>query len=280
MKFTLKNTLFNLFFLAGSLSFLQARQVPQAPQVKNVFWAIPELLNNNKGSMLGKLGVLNSLWNMGTALQAQDIFFDALYTLFGTQSGNYKAYDPESKKELPLIMLEWLLGVKSTDQVRHEVREKLKTYNFPGGDSERKFIMKMSDIIFTPAQLASAMSLNNDTYSLLKTMAQSRQKPRQILASNFDKFTFNELSQNNSDGRRLLKYFNGIYISGIEGRIVQDPTFFSGVLQSQGLNASESVVISSDQHVLTTANNLGMKTIFYDGNYANLKASLKQLGLL
>lgn len=275
MKSTLKNTLFNLFFLTIPLGSLQAR----AAQIKTVFWSIPDLLYQNRGSMISKIGVFSSIWNAGTALRAQDTFFDALYAKLGTQAGPYMAYDPESKKPLPQIMLEWLLGVKSTDQVRREVRAALQTYDFPSGNSERDFIIKISNIVFTPAELASAMSLNNDTYSLLKAMAQ-RQKPRQILASNFDKFTFNELSQNNSDARRLFKYFNGIYISGVEGKIIQDPAFFNGILQSQGLNANESLVISSDQYVLNAAQSLGIKAIFYDGNYANLKAALKQLGLL
>lgn len=275
MTISTKNALFFAFFaLLGISPNIKANHQP-----KYVIFLFEDLYKSDRASMASKIGFFNSLWNLSTAVKAQEILFKALFSKFGHQHGTYKAYDPQTKEELPIPFTEWLLG-KDPKVVLDSMKLQLKSYKFPNGDSDRKFIFTVLDIIFDPTKMASSFGVTADTLKLLEKIVQGPAHPQLILAANSNDKTFDALSKL-KEGQKALPYFNAIYVSGKEKIIIEDRRFFENIIAKHGGSPSDYLVIGGNKHVNAVAHDLGMQTVFSpDGLYAAGKKYCLQYGLI
>ncbi len=258
------------FFLITSLVL---SSVQLEASIKAIFWSKPTLFYQDRFAMFKSLGFWSSLFNAGRASEVQQELFDKLTKKFGAQTQPYKANDPETNQPLPLIMRQWLTNEKSVRDIRHAAQKVFK------GDG---FITKITDIVFTPRQLVSVTSVMEDTFKTIKKI-----KPgiMQILASNYDSASFDEL-KNSKIGKRILPLFKYVYNSGTlkhehRGLVLQDPGFFKLIMHELHLKPEECLVVNSDPAIIQAAKSLGMQTLYYPFKEASvIEKQLKAKGLI
>ena len=265
----------NLIFARYAL-LLVACSAFAAPKPKVVILGIPETFKTSNAAMLNNLGWFTSVLNATRASTAQPTLFKALSDCFGRQQGDIKAYDPDTRLELPQIMVDWLLGNKSPQKIIEDIRKAFSTYAFESS-GERDFMIKVAEIIFDPEKLAYSLGKNDDVYELVKRMHRSS-NPTLILVSNFDAKTFEKL-QASSSAKKLLDHFSHKYISGTSKLLVQDQKFWELVLEKNRLQPDECLVISKEPNVVAAAKARGMQTYTLNDT-SKLKAHLKQIGLI
>ncbi len=272
MKISIKKALLFVFLALGP----QLYGTTPKTSIKAVFWSKPGVFYQDRFSMFKSLGFLSSILNAGRAPEVQKDLFDKLSSNFGVQTQAYKANDPESNKPLPLIMRQWLTGEKSAHEIRHAARNAFK---------DDSFMVKITDIVFTPNKLVEVTSILTDGFNLVKRIKQAHPGIKQILASNYDPASFAEL-QKATIGKTVLPHFNVIYNSGmlkseLRGLVLQDPAFFRLIMTEQNLQPQECLVINTDPDIIRAAQSLGMRTIQYKHNDLGfVKTQLKQMGLI
>ncbi len=260
MKISTKNTLLFAFF-----AILASNQPLKAiAQPKAVIIVFADALESDRMSMTSKLGWFNSIWNLSSALKAQDNMFKALYNKFGRQSGPFKAYDPQTHEELPLPFAEWLLGENSANVLK-KIKAGLSNYKFPNGDKDRDFIFKVLDIIFDPTKMAETFGIKGDMIKLAERIASGPAHPRLILVANSNNVTFDKIRET-ATGKKAFKPFNNLYVSGKEKLFVEDPELYRKILTYHNLQAADCVIISSNKHAINAAKSVGMHTVYSADN--------------
>lgn len=233
--------------------------IQSATKPKAVIIVFADTLVSNRTKMAGKIGWFNSLWNMSTALNMQKLMFDALFSKFGHQQGDVKAYDPQTHDELPVPFAQWLLG-RDSKQVSHEIKTALSAYKFPK-DSDREFIFGVLDIIFDPKAMAETFSTKSDMVKLTERIIQGPAHPRMIMVANCNDQLFAQL-QSMYTGKEVLDNFNNIYLSSKTQLLVEDPALYRQIIQDHNLQPSEYVVITSNKHAIHAARAVGMQTVY------------------
>jgi hypothetical protein len=260
MKNSIKNTLLFAFFGFLAINNKPIDAATHITQPRVVIFLFEDLFKSDRMSMVSQLGWFNSMWNLTTALKSQHTMFKALIDKFGRQTGPVKAHDPQTREELPIPFTEWLLG-KNPAQVCSDMKNGLNSYNFPDGNKERKFIFDVLDIIFDPSRMASTFGVVSDTLKLIERIATGPAHPRLILLANCNDQTFNKL-KDLPEGKKGLRHFNNAYISGSEKLLVEDPQFYTNVINAQKVQASECVLITSNKHAANAAKSVGMQTVY------------------
>lgn len=276
MKISIKNTLLFVFF---AIMIVNKPLSARAPQPKAVIMVFADALESDRMSMTSKLGWFNSIWNLSSALQAQANMFKALFDRFGYQSGPVKAYDPQTRDELPVPFAEWLLG-KNSATVLQEIKNALNNYKFPNGDKDRDFIFKVLDIIFDPTKMAETFGIKGDMIKLAERIAHGNGRPRLILVANSNNITFDKL-RSTATGKKAFAPFKDIYVSGNNQILVEDPNLYQKIIQEHSFKAAEYVLISSNKHAIQAAKSVGMQTVHSaDKIYAAGKDYCKSMHLI
>lgn len=190
-------------------------------------------------------------------------------------------------KPLPQIMCDWLAGkLNYTEHIRTMIDEGLKIHSHLfTSDSHRKLIGACAHFMFNPVELAEVTYVLKDGLNLMKKCYKKRdlqgnRKHKVYILSNWDALSFSYLMKNASI-KKMLKYCDGILLSGDAGYIKPQPQIFLHLFEKFNINPEkERVVFIDDQEEnIKTAQNLGIEAILYENGHAAKKA-LKSLKLL
>lgn len=194
----------------------------------------------------------------------------------------YIARDP-SGRILPEMMVEWLEGNRSCNQMLHYALKKSASYKHYLNKAHERVTENTIHWMFNPVTFAASMEPLTSNIHILKKCSKvkdSKGKPKHsfYILSNFDAESF-EVLYDTPSNKKVFKYFQPqtIYISGLLGDIKPRPSFFRYMLKNSNLNPKDCILFDDQKENLKTAQELGMKTILIkEGNHKQILRTLKQ----
>jgi epoxide hydrolase-like predicted phosphatase len=158
-------------------------------------------------------------------------------------------------QKLPLIMSDWMSGIKTPQEIKQLVDTAIKN-NSNYSNVQKKLFNKMSDLMFIPEKLAHSQKLIKSMISIVKKLKEAGYKV--YILSNWDEQSFTHVYHKNT---KLFELFDKICISGKEKLSKPNPKFFEKLLQSYNLNPAECIFIDDESHNIATAEKLGFQVI-------------------
>lgn len=185
-----------------------------------------------------------------TKISAEDAYFNFLKTL----PAESKQITYHNGKPTPLIMSDWMSGIKTPAQIKKMIDQQLAKSNHPAG--VKNLFAAIADLMFVPENLASTQKLVVPMAQLLKKFKNAGYKI--CILSNWDAHSF-ELVKNKYP--KLFNLCDTILISGKEKMSKPNPAFFNKVLEQCNVDASKCLFIDDEAHNITIASQLGFTTI-------------------
>ncbi|MFC1842750.1 HAD family hydrolase [Candidatus Dependentiae bacterium] len=171
---------------------------------------------------------------------------------------SYGAAD-ENGKPLPNITCDWLMGTKTTKELRTQVVEFIESnpqafYN----SSEKNLIKKLLDIMFTPEIFANGTTLLAKGLKFAKKCKKAGHKL--FVLSNWDRESALLVIKKYP---KLFKLFDkrNIIISGEIGMIKPDPSIYEYMLTDSNLDPKECIFFDDQEINVNSAQNCGIHAV-------------------
>jgi FMN phosphatase YigB (HAD superfamily) len=186
---------------------------------------------------------------------------------------------------MPSIMQDWLCGLSSSTEILEIIRNAKPTLA-QFNKSERKLIIAMAKMMFTPEIFSQTVYPVKDASKLLKKLYQKKdahgQKMYKIyILSNWDPESFDLLCERKRF-KKLFKYTDGIVISGKVHKMKPAPEIFYSLFETYQINPEieKTIFIDDDLANISTAKRLGIKTIQCRNiDLKEVENHLKKLGI-
>lgn len=194
-----------------------------------------------------------------------------------------KVFDNEGN-ELPKIFIDWQKGFCTAQEVKDKAKtalKKLKDQGFFKNKREYKLVKKTIETTIHPENLAESMRVCKDGLKLIKKLKKVKNsdgspKYSFYILSNWDQQSFDLVIQN-PELQELFEHFElkNIMISGDHGLAKPDPRIFEYFLNLYNLYPDECMFFDDQFENIESAQELGIHTVHWQGNYKEVKKKLK-----
>ena len=267
--------LIGIFFFNGASNTIEKETIinnPKETGIKVIVFDLGDVLFTTSKSTYAKTIIPIALYNptllyLLTQVNPKEFYFEFLDTI--TAESQDPVYN--KGKKLPLILADWMSGVKTSDEIRLIIQQKLTECEHP--IAVKNLFSAIGNLMFTPEQMAESQEI---IVPMAKLVQDFKNAGYQVcVLSNFDEHSF-EIIQ--SKHQNLFNLFDKILISGKEKTSKPNPEFYKKLLHSE-LEASECLFIDDEPYNIQTAQKLGFKTILHS-NYEDTAKELIQQNIL
>ena len=241
--------------------------------------------------VLVKRSTLSLVWNAGifnffglyNPIRIEAKLFTFLRSIESLQKETPRAFY-KHKFEMPQIMCDWLMGLKTSQEIKAIVEQQFKDYpNWCDNQQYIKIAQGITNVMFTPELHARIFFPIKNGIKLLKKVRKKVDKI--ILLSNWDAESFGYLLDR-KDMKEIFNNCNGWIISGIAHYMKPDPQIFECLFQQFSIDPDTDLIVYIDDQKenITAAKNLNKKNMHCmlcnNFNFRAIKRELKTLGML
>ena len=157
-------------------------------------------------------------------------------------------------RQLPLIMADWMSGLKTPTEIKEIVEQKLQETDH--ATSVKNLFLAIGNLMFIPENLSHSQKIVIPMVNLLK---QFKEAGYQIcVLSNWDAHSFEITKKTYPE---IFKLCDQVLISGQEKLSKPNPEFYKKVLEKCKVNSTECLFIDDEPYNIKAASELGFKTI-------------------
>jgi FMN phosphatase YigB (HAD superfamily) len=239
----------NLFKKKLFVLFLALNCIISSIQPAVVIFDMEGVLVKKSSAQVGWHIGLRNFFGFYNPFKLEQRLFNFLDLLEPRNPNTPQAY--RSNMLLPQIMCDWLCGDKTTTEIQRRINEGLTTYGyFFSSPTEKNLIRATTAFMFNPSLLARVMYPVKDGVKLLKQCYRKKNQAGErankvYILSNWDPESFDILLQRKII-RRMLKYCDGIIISGQVHMMKPDPEIFELLFNTFNVSPDEELTIFID----------------------------------
>lgn len=196
-----------------------------------------------------------------------------------------------AKKHMPLLLCQWLMGLKTTKEIRAFIKDAFEKYKtFFANEREQKLAYAIAMCIFTPKKMSFMIIPHKKGIKLFKKLAKQTNEVglplhKMYILSNWDCESFQILAQH----RKLQKIFtrcDGYVVSGFVQLMKPDPRIFEYTFEQHNIDPHNELTIYFDDQSqnIESAESLGKQKLIClhckNGKFKAAKRKLRELNLI
>ncbi len=196
-----------------------------------------------------------------------------------------------TKKDMPLLLCQWLMGLKTTKEIRRFIKDAFQKYKtFFSNEREQKLAYAIAMCIFKPYKMSQVIVPHKKGIRLFKKIAGQTDEFGQSLhklyiLSNWDCESFQILTQH----RKLQKIFtrcNGYVVSGFVQLMKPDPRIFEYTFEHHNIDPHNELIFYLDDQLqnIESAASLGKEKLVClhckNGKFKTAKRKLRELNII
>lgn len=250
------------------------------------------------GDVLVQKSHLRIFWHAGYSqfmgfhnpLNLEKRFFEFLHRISPSPCRQYPLAMYNSHI-MPTIMQDWLAGLRSNEEILSYITDYIDSApRGTLGRTEKRVFRALAELMFNPTILSKIVAPTKQAIKLLKACAKKTnndgsRKNKIYILSNWDSESYCFMIKRKSF-QKLLKYVDGIIISGMIHKIKPEPDIFSYTFEQYNIDPDNelTIYIDDDKENIASAESLNYKKLITihckNCNLKHVKERFRQLGVL